>query len=400
MKTIPNSARRVPGLARRTLLAHGGWTGRMPVPLFLAMASSVSLAAADFRGTQFFGWQDFAGFGAGATSGERTLTSPVFNAAIAWNELVVSWNAELPPDAGLKIEARALYDDHATKFYTLGLWSRDPLRHPRESVQAQKDADGDVQTDTLVLARPARHCQLRVTLAGAAAKVPRPLKFLGLSVLDRHTEPAELPPNRAAWGRTLNVPARSQLAYAEGKAWCSPTSTSMVLAYWAGRLKRPDLDHAVPEVARAVHDPNWPGTGNWPFNTAFAGAQRGLRAYVTRLSDVSELEDWIAAGLPVVVSVDYTLLKGERGPASGHLVVCVGFTEQGDPVVNDPGTRHEVRRVFPRANLGAAWRHSQRTVYLIYPETARVPRDRFGHWHEEKPRAASGRTRSDQQIGK
>jgi hypothetical protein len=27
-----------------------------------------------------------------------------------------------------------------------------------------------------------------------------------------------------------------------------------------------------------------------------------------------------------------------------------------------------------------AWRHSQNTVYLIYPANLRVPPDRFGHW--------------------
>lgn len=373
------------GAASRPLrlsLAHGGWTSKVPVPLCVVVITSVSLAAADFRGTQFLGWTDFSGFaeGAGARSGERTLTSPVLNAAIPWHELVVSWNTKLPPDAGLKVEARALYEDRATRFYALGLWSSDPQRHPRESVKSQQDADGDVQTDTLVLARPARQFQLRLTFAGCAADAPLPLRFLGVSVLDRDTEPPGLPPNRAAWGRIIDVPPRSQLAHADGQGWCSPTSTSMVLAHWADQLKRSDLDHPVPVVARAVHDPNWPGTGNWPFNTAFAGAHQGVRAYVTRLSDVSELEDWIAADLPVVVSVDYTVLKGENGPPSGHLIVCVGFTERGEVVVNDPGARHQVRRVFPRANLTAAWRHSRRTVYLIYPETARVPPDRFGHW--------------------
>ena len=104
---------------------------------------------------------------------------------------------------------------------------------------------------------------------------------------------------------------------------------------------------------------------------------------------MSELEDWIAAGLPVVVSVDYTALKGEAGRPSGHLVVCVGFTEQGDVIVNDPGTRHEIRRTFPRKHLIAAWDRSHRTVYLIYPESARVPLDRFGHWFSEEPRARS-----------
>jgi hypothetical protein len=156
----------------------------------------------------------------------------------------------------------------------------------------------------------------------------------------------------------------------------------MVLAFWAQQLGRVDLDHDVPAVAKGVHDPNWPGTGNWPFNTAFAGALPGLRAYVARLSDVSELEDWIAAGIPVVVSLSYDLLRGQpkRPESDGHLVVCVGFTSEGDVIVNDPGTRLGVRKTFPRANLVTAWAHSHNTVYLIHPEPMRPPADRFRHW--------------------
>ena len=349
-------------------------------------------AADDFRGCQFIGWRDFTNFTStpGDRPNEKILTSPLITTRIAWSELVASWNAELPTDIWLKVEARGLYDERATKFYALGLWSDDPQRHPRASIKDQKDADGDVLTDTLVLKRLCQQFQFRITLGSGSGDKPPALKFLGVSLLEARAERAELPPNRAAWGKVIDVPWLSQLVYPGGEEWCSPTSTSMVLAHWAERLKRPEFQHDVPEVVKAVFDPNWPGTGNWPFNTAFAGAHPGIRAYVARLSDVSELEDWIAAGLPVVVSVDYTALKGEPGRPSGHLVVCVGFTEQGDVIVNDPGTRHEIRRTFPRKNLIAAWDHSHRTVYLIYPESARVPLDRFGHWFSEEARARGG----------
>jgi len=115
---------------------------------------------------------------------------------------------------------------------------------------------------------------------------------------------------------------------------------------------------------------------------AYAGSFSGMRAYVSRFSDVSELEDWIASGIPVAVSVANTVLKGvppREGP-DGHLVVCVGFTEKGDVIVNDPGTRQQIRRVYPRENLVKAWARSQNTVYLIYPQGANIPDDRFGHW--------------------
>ena len=53
-----------------------------------------------------------------------------------------------------------------------------------------------------------------------------------------------------------------------GEVWCSPTSTSMVLAYWAG-----DTGPCEPRVRAAVegvYDWVYDGHGNWPFNTAYA----------------------------------------------------------------------------------------------------------------------------------
>jgi hypothetical protein len=293
--------------------------------------------------------------------------------------MVASWNLNPSANSYLKVEARAIYPDHTTKYYTLGLWSGDPVIQPRESVRNQKDDDGDVATDTLVLKRPSRRLQIRLTL-GADTKPKSRLKFLGVSLLDSKAAPLMLPPQRAVWGKSIPVIERSQMAYPGGKELCSPTTVSMMMTHWAQKLKRPALDRDVPEVVKEVYDPNWTGTGNWPFNTAYAGSLPGMRAYVTRLSDVSELEDWIARGIPVGVSVSYNLLRGKAESGSGHLVVCVGFTKEGDVIVNDPGTTLNVRKTFPRKNLIAAWAYSRNTVYLIYPTNARIPTDRFGHW--------------------
>ena len=171
------------------------------------------------------------------------------------------------------------------------------------------------------------------------------------------------------------------MLYPHGNELCSPTTVSMIMTHWAHVLKRPELDRDVPEIEKEVYDPNWRGTGNWPFNTAYAGSFKGIRAYITRLSDTSEIEDWIAAGIPIGLSVSYDRLRGRESGASGHLVVCVGFTEEGDPVINDPGTSKNVRKIFPRKNLVNGWAYSHNTVYLIYPEDADVPKDRFGHWY-------------------
>src|SRR5262249_10889257 len=161
-----------------------------------------------------------------------------------------------------------------TKNYTMGIWSGDRALNPRESVKNQKDDDGEVQTDTLVLKRPGAKVQLRIIMKSDDANVT--ISFVGLSFSAGKPNTEPLHPNRAAWGKELDVPERSQLAYKGGEPWCSPTSTSMSLSYWSKTLKRPELDRDVPEVASNVFDPNWEGTGNWPFNTAYAGSFPGM----------------------------------------------------------------------------------------------------------------------------
>jgi hypothetical protein len=312
-----------------------------------------------------------------ATNGCIAQLSPVIKAPIAWNELVASWNAA--PVAGtMTVEARAIYPGRQTRFYTLGVWSSSAGRH---SARDQKDADARVRTDTWFVKQAGPDVQFRVTWSGAKPG----LKFLGLSFLDNRGQPAPLPPNRAAWGVIIPTPERSQHGYPEEHGWCSPTSLSMAMARWGDVLGRPELNIDVPHVAAAIFDSEFGGTGNWPFNTAFAGSFDGMRAYVTRLSDISELEDWIVAGIPVIISAPWHLLQpGRENTGSGHLTVVIGFTETGDVVINDPATNLEkgqhVRHVYTRQNVINAWRHSRNTVYLVYPDSAKIPADRFGHW--------------------
>jgi hypothetical protein len=349
--------------------------------IILALLGGVFAQAKDFRGAQFIGFTDFERFQKRPATNAVVLISPRIEAGFPWNELIASWNLRPKPGAGVTVEAKAIYPDRETKWYNLGNWTLEPAPQPRASVKGQRDEDGKVDTDTLKLHEHAVAMRLRVTLLGTTNTSD--LKFVGLTFANSKEERTPLEPNQKVWGRILTVKERSQANYPEGiSEWCSPTSTSMLLSYWAAKLNRQELDYDVPEVARGVNDPNWPGTGNWPFNTAFAGAHEGIRAYVPRFSDVSELEDWIEAGVPVAVSVAYGYLKGRPERANGHLVVCIGFDEMGNIVVNDPG-RSQVRQVYPRENLIKSWAESGNTVYLVYPTNWKVPNDRFGHWFSE-----------------
>jgi len=362
------------------------------MPWFLAilllLAGDQFVFAGDSNGfSHFMGLTNFDNFSHSQNStGESVWLSPELKTDSQWNELVVSWDADAPAGTWLKVEASAVLPDHSTKFYVMGLWTRDNLPFPRASVSGQKDGDGDVKVDTLTLFQYASATQVRLTLGGTNGILPV-VKFLGLTFCNTNVTPAILPPNRAAWGKIIPTPERSQQSYPGGGGWCSPTSLSMALARWAAVAQRPDWNLDAPATAAGVYDSHfYHHTGNWPFNTAFAGSLKGMRAYVTRLSDISELEDWIAAGIPVMISARYDLLLDGRKPdLSGHLTVCRGFTENGDLVINDPWTDlkvESVRHIYKRASVIRAWATSHNTVYLVYPENWPVPKDRFGHWQE------------------
>lgn len=293
---------------------------------------------------------------------------------IDWQQAVPSWQADAPAGTALEIMLRAETDGRWTQWYTLGWWSSSAeLRH---SVAGQRDTDARVATDTLLLDRPASAVQWRVGLHGRAAATPALREIaVALGPVDEVAPPAPLPVIAP-----LAVPALSQMVYpGGGPVWCSPTSLAMLLAYWFAQTGAPQLapftkPQSVPElVAPAVYDAVYDGTGNWPFNTAYA-ATLGLSGYVLQLSGLDELAEWLAAGVPLVTSIAWQpgeLRDAPIGHSDGHLVVVVGVDQQGDVIVNDPAADprlgQPVRRSYPQAQFRQAWNSSGRTVYLVGP---------------------------------
>ena len=302
-----------------------------------------------------------------------------------FNEAVLSWNVDAPPGTGIETEIQTQIGERKSRWYHMGRWSQDAKIFPRESVKGQKDEDGDVETDTLALKNPAEKFRLRLTLKPDGAGTLPKLKFLGVSLIDTKASNDPLEPLKTVWGKEIVVPGKPQSGYPDSKGWCSPTSTDMTLSFWSKRLNRPELDMPVPDAAHAIFDKAYDGTGNWSFNMAYAGSFPKIRAYVSRFSDIRELESWVEMGLPVVVSVSYDLLKGKTiDNDPGHLMVCDGFTESGDIVLNDPAHHPEkgeaCRKVFSRAYFLKGWKRSRNTVYLIYAEGTKLPQNIYGHW--------------------
>ena len=316
----------------------------------------------------------------------------------AFDEVIPSWNVGAGRDGGraedgaVKIELRVHNPLPGSKgepkggtkggWMNLGAWSRGADWAPRESEKGQSDASARVSTDTLVAKSLVDRVDVRLTLTTRSGAKRPTLKHLSLAFCNTKEKAPAGDPVREAWGKTVDVPQRAQGNYPRGSVLCSATSTSMLLDYYAGRLGRPELDRDVPEVESGVWDKVYNGAGNWPFNAAYVGSFPGLTAAVARFDSIADLETLVAAGYPVACSVSFDLLRGKPLSAgeSGHLIILVGFTEDGTPVVNDPAFKSGVRKTYPREDFLRGWDYSDHTVYLYRPEEEAFPTDPKGLW--------------------
>jgi uncharacterized protein YvpB len=287
-----------------------------------------------------------------ALQGPATHESRVYEVA-EFDQAVPSWNGSGEFTVELRVRTGGTWQPWAV----LGRWGREP-----RSVKHAGGGDLDVDVDTLVSKKPARAFQVRLTLEkGAEVRLVAVTHWSKKNV--RPLSGKESP----AWGRILDVPERSQTVEDRKIAGeiCSPTSIAMVLEYHGVKLP-------TREVADGVFDHGAKLYGNWPFNTAYAASKANVEAYVLRGTGIEDLETEIAAGRPVVLS--HRWKKGDLSDApipssDGHLIVVVGFTKEGDVVVNDPAAKPgTVRRTYRRAELYTTWlERASGIVYILRP---------------------------------
>jgi len=339
-----------------------------------------------------------------------TWTSGVTNLSFGFNELVSSWNANTPTGTWIQVEVLPQLDDGhwATKWYILGQWSSDDSSFHRTSVGGQGNADGFVSIDTwFAKDHPAIAYRLRATLYRKVNATTGPtLTRLSAIASNLSNQKGSFPSKTTmdgVHGVDLGVPQYSQEIHHGdfpqydngGEAWCSPTSTAMVVAYWsqpsvthtntdyrpkpyeyswvtAALPTPPHQDPWVDFTAREVYDYHYNGAGNWPFNAAYA-ASRGLVADVTQLHNLAEAEPFVRAGIPLVASVAWNSNKLDTAIKStnGHLLVIEGFTADGSKViVNDPASTDDsvVKHFYDREQFERAWiPASGGIVYVIRP---------------------------------
>ncbi|RNL66123.1 peptidase C39 family protein [Nocardioides marmoriginsengisoli] len=378
-------------------------TATAPVPSsFAATTSDADFARGTRTGTAIGSGAVRLGNGtatrtwAGRTYEYGSWSSAWTTPARTFTRLVPSWTATTPPGSWVQVLVQVR--DGAGKVSTakdLGRWSTGDAILKRSSAGSQSDKVARVATDTVVATgRALSSYRLTVRLMRTPGRSGPVLTAVGAVTSTPATSvpPTSLPLRRTAI--SLAVPRYSQMTHrgqapqygGGGEAWCSPTSLAMVLGYFKRLpaastytwVPRRYADRFVNHLARLTYDHAYEGTGNWPFNTAYAATRTG-NAFVTRLANLRMAERFVRAGIPLTLSIRFARGGLAGAPISstpGHLLVLTGFTAAGNPIVNDPAapTNASVRRTYDRAQFERAWlRGSDGMAYVVHDAAHPLP---------------------------
>lgn len=268
-------------------------------------------------------------------------TSEIIKTKFGANEMVLTWNADVPAGSWLRVQFRVdARGNEWSGWYDMGDWGSATIaeRNTTDPVY------GTLKVDQLAAAAKFNSIQYRIEFHQSPEGKYPVLRLVTISY--SHVGEGETAESlmRAPGGKdvSLDVPWFSQLRPEDvddpdmiSAGVCAPTSVAMVLNHYGLKIK-------VSDVARRAFDPVAKIFGNWAFLSATAG-DLGFDAWVQRFSSWKEVRKLVDSGTPVIISIAYPKRTFKELPdkfSLGHLLVVRGFTKSGDVICNDPGTAH------------------------------------------------------------
>jgi hypothetical protein len=386
----------VPASAATAHTGFARWTSTAD----FAQGTSAGIAAATNSvtigsGTSTTTYDDPHVSGGAKTYDRGIWTSPWKSTGFDARSVVPSWSIDVPGGSFARIDVRVRDGNTTGSWDSLGHWALSVSRVVRTSSSSQTDDLAKVATDTVIAnsGKTFDAWQVRVQLLRPHHSSDKPTLYaVNGTAASYLTKSASTSTTTMTTSHELAVPRSSQMIHkgefpqwgGGGEAWCSPTSTAMVMRYFGKGPSTASLtwvkhtDPFVDHAARYTYDTRYDGTGNWPFNTAYA-AHYSLDAFVTRLASLRDAEGFIKAGIPLVASIAFAKGGLDGAPISstpGHLLVITGFSKSGRVIANDPAasSNSSVRRIYSRAQFEKAWLGgSGGVVYVIHPTSKPLP---------------------------
>lgn len=289
------------------------------------------------------------------------FTSRECTAPFPFNELLPSWNVEVPEDGGFVVELRAAETQESTwsPWLRVGAWGKQP-----DVKKVVKFDGGRIAIDYMIARKRMRRVQYRIIASGAV----QTLRRFALCFSDRTGKATPAPPSpvpiSGRWDRRLPVPFKTQKIDDERLAGriCSPTSVAMLLAYRG-------VDRPAAEVARRLFDADHDIYGNWT-NAVQGAFTYGVPGFVARFAHWSEVQAMIARGQPLIISIaakEGELTGAPYEKTAGHLLVLCGFDGKGGVTVNDPAARDAKRGqiTYSMKELEHVWLRRGGTSYVL-----------------------------------
>ncbi|MEO0629448.1 MAG: C39 family peptidase, partial [Planctomycetota bacterium] len=280
---------------------------------------------------------------------------------------VLSFNADVPADAGVQAEVSVPEGDGWSEWMAVADWGEVPAERRTPS----RWAGGTIAIDELIANLPVARMRVRVVAMSAPNGVASPMLARVDVVVSRRDRDRVLD---AAVGSGVRVdtpfrPCEITNDAALASRLCSPTALAMLLAQ---RATHPGYTDLIERVYDAQHDLY----GVWP-RAIQAAHTFGVPGRLHRFGDWAEVRDHLSTVGPIAISL--RAAEGEvRGmgydASSGHIIVLTGVTESGDAIVVDPafGDESEARRTYPAHDLSEVWlRRARGTAYVLLPSGER-----------------------------
>lgn len=301
------------------------------------------------------------------------IVSPIINVPEGNDSVVLSWNLTVPTPLHDRVEVEVRAKN------AVDGWSRWHAKFSLDhghwrSIKSPTDADVEQKQNMT-------HYQVRFRLTEDVTLHNAIVTFLP----DQKTKPKTTADPYLTPGKRFFIEGVSQLQqmpeneqaekyprvdekrnHEVGHLICSPVSLAMVLQYHGnGRAN-------ALAVARATYDPTTRYYGVWALNIAAVRCFLPAYGAVVKLESLVQLENQVRNGRPIIASIRWK--EGELTnapiPASGgHLVVVVGFTEEGNVLVHDPRSDEleHVLREYNREEFWNAWQNNATgIVYLVF----------------------------------
>jgi hypothetical protein len=271
-----------------------------------------------------------------------------------FNELVVSWNAKMPPIGALAVEVsvRAKEGGAWSPWLCVGDWG--PVN--ASFGKTTEFEGGKVVLDHFVSEREYDRAKYRLTAMSDEKLVT--IDIFRVAVCASHrlaSEPSMSLSETHAIAR-IAVPFRSQTteeAEIAGKVGL-PTSVAMVMALRG-------VDKPTSEVAERVFDKAHDSYANWT-RVAQGAFSFGVPGYVARFSEWGDVEKLVAGGQPLVIEV------ADKG-GMRSLVLC-GFEQHGGGLLIDPSAADATKGqiTMRRDQLDDVWMARGGTALVLLPK--------------------------------